>query len=153
MRTITRIGALSLFVCALAFGETWTGRLIDANCNMQQGGQTQQSHESQQQSQQQSWDNCNPTSSTSSFGLLTSDQRMYRFDSDGNRKAADAFRNSQSGAERSSNPETQQGQVTATVKGTLRSGSEHNNRNEGAYGGGGMSSSYEEIKVDSIQVH
>ena len=84
---------------ALALAESWTGRLVDASCYDQQKSATA----------------CDPTSSTTMFALVSSGQ-AYKFDDDGNTKAAEALKNR---AERSANPdEPGAKQVTAKVTGT-----------------------------------
>jgi hypothetical protein len=55
-----------------------------------------------------------------------------KLDAEGNRKAAEALKDSNSSADRSKNPNAQDGQVTAKVEGTLNG---------------------DEIKVDKIEVH
>jgi hypothetical protein len=69
---------------ALALAESWTGRLVDANCYDQQKTAT----------------GCDPTTSTTSFTLVVSGN-AYKFDSAGNSKAADALK---SRADRSTDP-------------------------------------------------
>ncbi len=90
---------------ALAYGETFTGRLVDANCSAQQ--------------QSGSDSTCAPTSSTSAFALQVSG-KMLRLDADGNRKAADAIKASGNSADRAKDPDAaKSGQVMASVQGTL----------------------------------
>ena len=101
MQVTKRLIPLLFCVAAMAYAETWTGKLIDANC-----------------AQQQQKAACNATASTTSFALRVG-QTMYKFDADGNRKASEALEKSQSGAERSKNPNMPEAGVTATVNGTL----------------------------------
>ncbi len=96
---------LTLFACvavfaALALAEDYSGRLIDASCY----------------NQHKSAATCDPTASTSSFGILVSGKVM-KFDSAGNEKAAAALK---SRADRSANPNSPaSAEVTAKVTGTM----------------------------------
>ena len=115
MQVATRMVTFFLFVSALAYAETWTGKLIDAKCAEQQENAA-----------------CSATTSTTSFALRVS-EKMYKFDAEGNTKAAEALKNSESGAERLVDPESDSSDTGATAKvsGTL---------------------SNDEIKVDSIEI-
>ncbi len=113
MRTASKLGLLLVFVSALACAETWSGTLYDAKCVSQ--------HKTKDMSA------CMPTESSTAFAFQVSD-KMYKFDSEGNRKAAQAYKQSRSGAERAENPdapktpdmgEKHNETVTATVEGTL----------------------------------
>jgi hypothetical protein len=118
MRIASKLGMLLVVVSALAYAETWSGKLYDAKCLSQQDTQDLSA--------------CTPTDSTTTFVLQVSDQ-LYKFDSEGNKKAAEAFKTSQSGAERAEDPDEEPGMdhgsmdtggqrgeaVTATVQGTL----------------------------------
>ena len=101
MHIAFRVSTLLVFVSALVFAETWTGKLIDASCASQQPEAA-----------------CTPTTSTGSFALRV-DEHTYRFDADGNKKAAEAFKKSESGAERAKNPSMPDTGVTATVTGSM----------------------------------
>lgn len=114
MRRILTLGAALLFVSALAFAETYTGKLVDAACAEQQKDAA-----------------CTPTASTAAFAIEASG-KMLKLDAAGNKKAAAALKESNSGAERAKDPNAANGQVTATIQGTLNG---------------------DELKVDSIQVH
>ena len=113
MRTIFRLGVLCVFASALAWAESWTGKLLDATCAAKQTDAA-----------------CTPTASTSSFAFQVGD-KMYRFDPEGDKKAVQAFKESESGAERARNPNSP-GDVTATVDGSIQG---------------------ELIKLESIRVH
>ena len=120
MRTVSKLGALFVFVAAMAYAETWTGRLVDANCDPQKAAPS-----------------CIATTSTTDFALVTSDAKLYKFDSEGNKKAAEALKDSENGAERSMEPDEADGDggsndILATVSGTMRDGL---------------------IEVESIEVH
>ncbi len=60
---------------ALCFAESWTGKLVDANCLEQSQGQNKAA-------------SCTPTAKTASFGLETGDGKVFRLDAAGNAKAA-----------------------------------------------------------------
>jgi hypothetical protein len=114
MRRILTLGAAALFVSALAFAETYSGKLVDAACAQQQKNAA-----------------CSPTASTAAFAIQVSGN-TYKLDADGNKKAADALKASNNSADRAKDPNASDGQVMATVQGTLAG---------------------DEIKVDSIEVH
>ena len=84
MRRILTLCAFVAVFSALALAETWTGRLVDANCATQQKAAT----------------TCDPTSSTTAFAIVVSGQ-TYKFDDAGNQKAAEALKTR---ADRSSDP-------------------------------------------------
>jgi hypothetical protein len=112
-RTLTLLGAL-MFTAALSFAGTWMGRLLDANCATRQTNAA-----------------CAPTSSTTAFAVDVNG-KILKLDSDGNQKAAEAFKAYNSGAERTKEPNSQYSPVTATIQGTMKGN---------------------QIKVDSIEVH
>lgn len=101
MLKIITVGAVLVFGSALAFGETFSGKLVDASC----------------MAQQQSSAACAPTTSTTIFALQVSG-KMLRLDTDGNRKAADAMKASGSSADRAKDPNASS-QVMAKIEGTL----------------------------------
>jgi len=82
--------------------ETWTGRLMDANCiDQQQKGAGANA--------------CDPTSATTAFVIVVSGQ-AYKLDDAGNAKAADALKTR---ADRSAEPNKPAStQVAARVTGT-----------------------------------
>jgi len=104
-KLLTLCACTTLFA-SLALAETWTGRLIDANCY-------------DQQTEQKNVGACAPTNQTSSFGLYVMG-KMFRMDEQGNTKAAAAIRDR---ADRSSDPAAKipNGDVTATITGTMNS--------------------------------
>jgi len=116
MRTACKLGMLLVFVAALACAETWSGKLYDAKCTSQ--------HETKD------WSACVPTESSTMFALQVSD-KLYKFDAEGNKKAAEAYKKSRSGAERAEDPagppskgsldmgKEQREVITAAVQGTL----------------------------------
>jgi hypothetical protein len=114
MRRFLTLNAALLFMSALALADTFSGSLLDNTCAQQQKGAT-----------------CAPNASTTAFAIQTSDGKVLKLDSDGNRKAADALKQSNNGADRAKDPSAADTPVTATVQGTLNG---------------------DEIKVDSVQV-
>lgn len=99
MRRLLTLCAAATVFTALALAETWTGKLIDANCSPQQNNAT----------------TCDPTSSTTAFALLTGG-KAYKLDDAGNTKAIEALK---SRADRSANPNSPASAgVTAKVTGT-----------------------------------
>jgi hypothetical protein len=100
MLRLFTLSAMLLVASAFAFGETWTGKLVDANCIAQDQSAA-----------------CTPNVSTTSFALVASGKAM-NLDEAGNKKAAEALKASNNGAERAKDPNALNGQVIATVTGT-----------------------------------
>ena len=96
MRKILTLCACATIFGVLAFGETLTGRLIDASCY----------------DQQKSAATCDPTGSTATFGLLVSG-KAYKLDDGG--KVAEALKNR---ADRSTDPDKSPSKIMAKVTGT-----------------------------------
>jgi hypothetical protein len=115
MRRILTLGATVLCMSVMAFAETYSGTLVDATCASQQKDAT----------------SCNASASTTAFANQVSG-KMLKLDADGNKKAAQALKDSSSSADRAKDPNATGSQVTATIEGTLNG---------------------DQIKVDSIEVH
>jgi hypothetical protein len=115
MRRILTLGAALLFVSPALFAETYSGVLVDARCASQQKDAA-----------------CAPTASTAAFAMQVSGGKTFKLDADGNKKAAQALRDSNSSADRAKDPSASDTQVMATIEGTLNG---------------------DEIKVDAIEVH
>ena len=99
MRRILTLCAFVAVFSALALAETWTGRLVDANCAAQQKAAT----------------TCDPTSSTTAFAIVVQGQ-AYKLDDAGNTKAMEALKGR---ADRSSDPNKPVSpQISAKVTGT-----------------------------------
>jgi hypothetical protein len=98
MRRVFKLSAFLAVVSALAFAETWAGRLVDATC-----------------SDQQKTGACTPTASTTAFALSTAG-KLLKLDAAGNAKAAEALKSTENSADRSKDPKKE---ITATVHGTL----------------------------------
>jgi hypothetical protein len=97
-RTAKYFALLGVF-SALAFAETWQGRLVDAKCYEQSKSAT----------------TCDPTSSTTMFALMVSD-KPFTLDETGNTKASEAFKNR---ADRASDPsQPPNTEVMAKITGT-----------------------------------
>jgi hypothetical protein len=97
MRKILSFLMITAVFSALALAESWTGKLIDANCY-----------------DQDSTAACAPSEATTAFALNV-DGKVYKFDADGNAKAAEALRNR---ADRAEPGQEQPSEVSATVEGT-----------------------------------
>jgi hypothetical protein len=92
--------AILVFASAFAFAETFNGTLVDAACAAQQKTA------------------CAPTASTVSFALQVAGKTL-KLDADGNKKAADALKDSSTSADRAKDPNAANSQVMAKVDGTL----------------------------------
>ena len=101
MLKILTLSGIMVFSSALVFGETFTGKLVDASC-----------------AAQQSTASCTPTASTAAFAIQSSGKVM-KLDADGNKKAADALKGANSTADRAKDPNAQDTPVMAKVEGTL----------------------------------
>jgi hypothetical protein len=78
MNRITK-SAMILFASAgLMLAESWSGKLIDANCKPDAKDPSA---------------TCAPTQSTRVFAVQTADGKVYRLDNSGNAKAAEAVKN------------------------------------------------------------
>jgi len=89
-----RFMQIALILCAtstLGLAETWTGKLIDANCKTQ--ASTPANPETGAAS------SCTPTASTKDFAIQTADGKVYKLDKSGNSKAAAAMKNNPSNSE------------------------------------------------------
>jgi hypothetical protein len=99
MRRILTLCASVAVFSALAFAESWSGRLVDSSCYDQQKSATA----------------CDPTGSTTAFALVASG-KAFKFDDAGNSKAIEALKNR---ADRSATPNAPPStQVAAKVTGT-----------------------------------
>jgi hypothetical protein len=101
MRRILTLCAFVSVFTGLALAESWTGRLVDANCmDQQQKGASASA--------------CDPTGATTAFAIVVSG-KPYKFDDAGNTKAAEALK---SRADRSADPnKAPSPQVAAKVSG------------------------------------
>ena len=81
MRNISKLALAFGVFAAVSYADTWSGKLVDANCS--------ETSESQPKGDIKS---CAATPSTASFAIQTSDGKVYAFDASGNSKAATAIR-------------------------------------------------------------
>jgi hypothetical protein len=87
MKTIAKLGlALGVFA-TISFGDSWSGKLLDARC-------VERSQQNPDRNSKKAGDppTCTASSSTGTFALQTSDGKIYRLDATGNSKAATALR-------------------------------------------------------------
>jgi len=75
---MVRLFALASIAGAMCFGESWTGKLVDAGCV--------ERHE-------QSIDECSPMRNTTAYAVKLPDGRLLRFDDTGNARAAELMKN------------------------------------------------------------
>jgi hypothetical protein len=103
MRRLLITTAAAVLFAVLGLADTFTGKLIDTSC-LDQPHPTVAS--------------CQPTSSTTSFGLADDAGKTYKFDDDGNTKAAAALKNR---SDRSADPNAtpKENIVMAKITGTL----------------------------------
>jgi len=86
MKTIAKLGfALGVFA-ALGYAETWNGKLVDVACSERS---QQPPSDAKQKSDLAS---CAASSSTTVFGIQTSDGKVFRLDASGNSKASTALK-------------------------------------------------------------
>ena len=91
MKTLAKAGILLSLAASFAFAESFSGKLIDANCKPDPSKKEA---------------SCAPTQTTSAFAVETPDGKVYRLDSSGNSKAMAAIKQ---------NPAS----TTVTVSGSL----------------------------------
>jgi|SRR5690242_10805530 hypothetical protein len=90
MRTITKMGLTLCMAGAFCYAENWNGKLIDASCyDNSRAGSTASTNSGRTSSKLDK--ECAPTSSTSTFAIQTSGSKVYKLDSAGNAKAAEAM--------------------------------------------------------------
>jgi len=100
MKRFMQIALIVCVTCTLGLAETWTGKLIDANCKTQAS--------SQSNPERGATASCAPTASTKDFAIETADGKVYKLDKSGNSKAAAAMKN---------NPSNSQITVNGTLEG------------------------------------
>jgi hypothetical protein len=81
MKNFTKFALLFSLAAAFCFGETWSGRLVDASCK----AKAQASGEKM---------SCAATKATTNFGVELADGKTLNLDSDGNTKAIEAIKDS-----------------------------------------------------------
>jgi hypothetical protein len=82
MKTILKAGSMLCLGSMLSFAESWTGKLVDANCKDKQSTAQPEAPLAA----------CEPTRATTSYGVELSDGRVLRLDGAGNAKAAEAVK-------------------------------------------------------------
>ena len=98
MRCLFTLVASAAVFSGLAFAETWTGRLVDANCA----------------SQDKTAKECDAKAESTAF-LLVVDGKAYQLDDSGNRKVLDAIKGRADRAADPNNPKPSS--MTAKVSG------------------------------------
>jgi hypothetical protein len=76
-----KVGIIVLAAAALGLADSWSGKLIDANCKPDPNSSSKDSSPS-----------CAPTPSTRVFAIQTADGKVFRLDNAGNTKAAAALK-------------------------------------------------------------
>jgi hypothetical protein len=99
MRTFLTLFALAAVCAGLAVADTWSGKLMDANCYAKEKGAKP----------------CDAVAATTAFAVSVSG-KVYNLDEGGNQKAAAALKNR---ADRSSDPNKPAAAVTAKITGTI----------------------------------
>jgi hypothetical protein len=102
MQKLVTLLTVTMVFSALAFAETFSGKLIDAGCYVRQ----------------QSVAGCDATSATKAFALDVSG-KVFNLDAIGNEKAAAALKNR---ADQSANPAKLSTGIMAKVEGTEKGG-------------------------------
>lgn len=91
MRTFTKLGLTLCAAGVFCYGETFSGKLIDASCydNSQTSNRTATSADRSSKGKLDK--ECAPTASTSNFAIEASGKKVYKFDHEGNTKATEAM--------------------------------------------------------------
>src|SRR5437764_10227513 len=94
MKTITKAVSVLFLGSVLCLAETWSGKVVDASCKDQAAAPAPAAPaaESAQPAGHGAANACEPTASTVSFGIETSDGKVLKLDSAGNTKAAEAMK-------------------------------------------------------------
>jgi hypothetical protein len=111
MKTIVKLATVLCLGSMLCMAETWTGKLVDANCKDQS---KQGASPSTPSTPTQMSSTCAPTRSTTAYGVEMSDGRVLKLDSTGNAKASEAMK-----ANASSTRGSKSGAIVVTVTGSL----------------------------------
>lgn len=85
MHRMTVIAAIAGLTAGFALADSWSGKLIDANCKSSNNSNSSRSNQDSA--------TCAPTSATRVFAIQTPDGKVYRLDSSGNRKAEEMMKN------------------------------------------------------------
>ena len=113
MKTITKMGITVCMAGVFCYAENFNGKLIDASCyDSSQNGAGATTSNSDHSSRGKLDKECAPTSSTTTFAVQTSNKKVYKLDSSGNAKAAEAM---QAGSLKADND----GDVHVAVSGSM----------------------------------
>ena len=83
MKTFLKIGAVLSLAAAFSFAESWSGKLVDADCMAKKDTSSAKTGSASE---------CTPTLSTINYGVQVADGKVYKLDASGNSKAAAALR-------------------------------------------------------------
>jgi hypothetical protein len=108
MKTIAKVLPILCLGSMLCLAETFSGKVIDAGCKDQ--GATAPAAQSTNPPSAPTTNACEPTASTTSFGIELSDGKVLKLDGAGNTKVADLLKNS-------SNKSSLQATVTGSLDG------------------------------------
>lgn len=89
MKAVLKIATLLCVGSALCLADSWTGKLVDATCMDRQQSANQPNNPEQQA---QLAATCAPRMSTTTFGIQLPNGQIYKLDTEGNAKAAEAFK-------------------------------------------------------------
>jgi hypothetical protein len=87
MGTLAKLGLVLSSFAVLSYGDTWSGKLLDAACVARN-----QQNPDRNSSKTGNPPTCVASPSTGAFALQTSDGKIYKLDATGNSKAATALR-------------------------------------------------------------
>src|SRR5882724_3355616 len=92
MKTIAKLATVLCLGSMLCMAETWTGKLVDANCKDQSKQGASPSSPSTPSNPTEMSSTCAPTRSTTAYGVEMTDGRVLKLDSTGNAKAGEAMK-------------------------------------------------------------
>jgi len=84
---IAKLGLILGVFAVLSYGDTWSGKLLDASCF-----ESSQQNPDRNSTKTGNPPTCVASTSTGAFALQTSDGKVYKLDAAGNSKAATAIR-------------------------------------------------------------
>ena len=124
MTTFSKVLLTVALSVPLGFAENFNGKLLDASCyDTSHSATTGTNHTMDRKARENLSKTCAPSATTKSFAFLDSKGMVYKFDAEGNAKAAAAFQNGSFKADKD-------GDVHASMSGSIQGDS---------------------VKVDSIQ--
>jgi|SRR6266567_1493247 len=118
MRTLAKVLATLCFAGVFSYAETWNAKLLDSSCyDSQHSGVSSTTTGGAKNMDRKARENlaktCAPSASTSNFAILNSAGTVYKLDSEGNTKAAEAMKNGSLKADKD-------GDFHASVSGSLQ---------------------------------